>query len=39
MNFAAIACADRLPEVHRVTDGLAESLRELLKEAERVPAS
>jgi diacylglycerol O-acyltransferase len=36
MNFAAIACADRLPQVHRVTDGLAESLRELLKEAERV---
>jgi diacylglycerol O-acyltransferase len=31
MNFAAIACRDRLPDVHRITEGLADSLDELLK--------
>ena len=36
MNFAAIACRERLPQIHRITDGLGEALQELLKEAERV---
>jgi diacylglycerol O-acyltransferase len=35
MNFAAIACRDRLPEVHHITDALADSLDELLKAADR----
>jgi len=35
MNFAAIACRDLLPDVHQVVDGLADSLDELVKAAER----
>ena len=35
MNFAAISCTSLLPEVHRITDGLHESLDELLKAADR----
>jgi hypothetical protein len=35
MNFAAISCSTLLPEVHRITDGLHESLDELLKAADR----
>jgi len=35
MNFAAISCASLLPEVHTITDGLHESLDELLKAADR----
>ncbi|MGH2792906.1 MAG: WS/DGAT domain-containing protein, partial [Actinomycetota bacterium] len=35
MNFAAISCSSLLPEVHKVTDGLHESLDELLKAADR----
>jgi diacylglycerol O-acyltransferase / wax synthase len=35
MNFAAIACLDLLPDVHQVTDGLSDSLDELLKAADR----
>ncbi|HEX9236489.1 MAG TPA: wax ester/triacylglycerol synthase family O-acyltransferase [Actinomycetota bacterium] len=34
MNFAAYACRERLPQVHRVTEGLADSLGELLKAAD-----
>jgi diacylglycerol O-acyltransferase len=33
MNFAAYACRERLPEVHRVTDGLGDALGVLLKVA------
>jgi diacylglycerol O-acyltransferase len=35
MNFAAISCTSLLPEVHRITEGLHESLDELLKAADR----
>ena len=35
MNFAAIACKDLLPEVHRITDGLPDALDELSKAADR----
>lgn len=35
MNFAAISCTSLLPEVHRITDGLHESLDELLKAVDR----
>jgi diacylglycerol O-acyltransferase / wax synthase len=33
MNFAAYACRERLPEIHRITDGLTDALGELLKAA------
>lgn len=35
MNFAAIACRDLLPEVHRITDGLHDATAELLAAADR----
>jgi diacylglycerol O-acyltransferase len=35
MNFAAIACRDLLPEVHRITDGIHDALDELLKAGDR----
>jgi WS/DGAT/MGAT family acyltransferase len=35
MNFAAIACRDLLPEVHRITDGLTDALGELMAAADR----
>ncbi|HJP65705.1 MAG TPA: wax ester/triacylglycerol synthase family O-acyltransferase, partial [Actinomycetota bacterium] len=35
MNFAALACRERLPEIYRVVDGFADSLGELLKAADR----
>ena len=35
MNFAAIACRDLLPEVHKITDGIHDALDELLKAADR----
>jgi WS/DGAT/MGAT family acyltransferase len=34
MNVSAIACRERLPGIHDVTDGIGEALRELLKLAE-----
>ena len=36
MNVSALSCADLLPEIHRITDGIGDALRELLKEAERI---
>ena len=33
MNFAAIACPELMPEIHRITDGLSDSLEELVKAA------
>ena len=33
MNFAAIACREHIPQLHRITDGLNEGLQELLKAA------
>ncbi|MCA1726305.1 MAG: WSD1 family O-acyltransferase [Actinobacteria bacterium] len=38
MNVSAIACRDLLPDIHQVTDGIGEALRDLLKEAERIRA-
>ncbi len=35
MNFAALACRERLPEIHRVTEGVGEALGELMKAADR----
>jgi WS/DGAT/MGAT family acyltransferase len=35
MNFAVLACPERLADVHRVTDGLGEALSDLLKAADR----
>ena len=35
MNFAAISCTSLLPDVHRITEGLHESLDELLKASDR----
>ncbi|MFN2590611.1 MAG: WS/DGAT domain-containing protein, partial [Actinomycetota bacterium] len=33
MNFAAYACRERLPEIHRITGGMGEALAGLLKAA------
>jgi diacylglycerol O-acyltransferase len=38
MNVSAIACTDRLPEVHEVTEGIGDALQELLRAAEHVSA-
>jgi len=35
MNFAAIACRELIPEIHRITDGLHDALAELLAAADR----
>jgi diacylglycerol O-acyltransferase / wax synthase len=35
MNFAALACRERLPSIHAVVDGFADALGELLKAADR----
>ena len=40
MNFAAIACRESLPELHTITDGLADAMAELVRAAaERETAS
>jgi len=36
MNFAAIACRERVPHLHDVTDGLVDALAELLALADQV---